>query len=81
MKVRASYGEMGDDNVSGYNAFDFLDGYNYSQGGAVIDGEWVVGSQARNLAVTNLSWIKAKIVDVGLDVGFLWEIDWSDRLF
>lgn len=70
LKVRASYGEMGDDNVSGYNAFDFLDGYNYSKGGAVIDGEWVVGSQARNLAVTNLSWIKAKIVDVGLDVGF-----------
>ena len=46
LKVRASYGEMGDDNVSGYNAFDFLDGYNYSQGGAVIDGEWVaVGSK------------------------------------
>lgn len=70
LKLRGSYGMMGDDNVWGYAAFDFLEGYNYKQGGAVIDGEWVVGSQVRALAVTNLSWIKSKIVDVGVDFGF-----------
>lgn len=70
LKIRASYGATGDDNVSGYNAFDYLEGYNYNATGAVIDGAYVIGAQARALAVTNLSWIKAKTLDVGVDFGF-----------
>ena len=70
LKLRASYGATGDDNVLGYSAFDYLEGYNYRVGGAVIDGAYVIGSQARALAVTNLSWIKAKTFDVGVDFGF-----------
>ena len=30
---------VGDDNVSGYAAFDYMSGYNYKNGGSVIDGE------------------------------------------
>ena len=71
LKLRASYGVVGDDNVSGYNAFDYMSGYNYNQGGAVIDGEYVIGSQARNLPATTFSWIKAYLFDIGLDFGFL----------
>ena len=71
LKVRASYGLLGDDNISGYNSFDYLNGYNYGTSGSVLDGTYVTGSSPRDLAVTSISWIKAKIFDVGLDFGFL----------
>lgn len=71
LKLRVSYGLMGDDNVYGYGSFDYLGGYNYGNGGAVLDGDWVVGSSTRTLPVTNMSWIKSKIIDVGVDLGFL----------
>ena len=70
-KIRGSYGLMGDDNTDGYNAFDYLSGYTYNDGGATIDGNYVVGSKPRGLPVTTLSWIKAKTLDVGFDAAFL----------
>jgi TonB-linked SusC/RagA family outer membrane protein len=70
-KIRGSYGLVGDDNVSGYSDFDYLSGYTYKQGGSVIDGKYVLGTEPRGLAVTTLSWLKATILDVGLDVAFL----------
>ena len=71
LKIRASYGVMGDDNVSGYGNFDYLSGYNYGSGGAVLNGAWVLGSAVRSLPVTNLSWMKSKVADVGFDIGLL----------
>lgn len=38
-KLRASYGLVGDDNVWGYSAFDYVPGYNYKNGGAVLDNK------------------------------------------
>lgn len=70
-KLRGSYGLLGDDNVDGYSTFDYLTGYDYKQGGATLDGAYVVGSKPRNLPVTNLSWIKAKTLDIGFDASFL----------
>ncbi|MGI6074588.1 MAG: SusC/RagA family TonB-linked outer membrane protein [Fermentimonas sp.] len=69
-KLRASYGLLGDDNVGGYNAFDYLGGYTYKNGGSVIDGEYTLGTVPRGLPVTTLSWVKAKIFDVGFDASF-----------
>lgn len=69
-KIRGSYGVVGDDNVSGYSAFDYLAGYDYNRGGSVIDGQYVVGSAPRGLPNQTLSWIKAKILDIGVDMGF-----------
>lgn len=71
LKLRASYGVMGDDNVSGYSAFDYLSGYNYNTGTAVMDGTVIETSSVRSLPVTNISWLKAKTLDIGLDVAFL----------
>ncbi|MDR0892271.1 MAG: TonB-dependent receptor [Mediterranea sp.] len=71
LKLRASYGVVGDDNPGNYSPFDFLPGYTYNNGGAVIDGVYVTGSQPRNLPNQSLSWLKAKTLDVGIDVGFL----------
>lgn len=71
LKLRGSYGMMGDDNVSGYSAFDFMSGYNYKNGGSVIDGKYTIGSVPRGLPVTTLSWIEAKILDIGFDASFV----------
>jgi TonB-linked SusC/RagA family outer membrane protein len=69
LKVRASYGLLGDDNISGYDDFDYLNGYDYDKGGAVLNGEYVIGACPRDLAVTSISWIKAKLLNVGIDFG------------
>lgn len=71
LKIRASYGLVGDDNVSGYSAFDYMSGFNYKNGGSVIDGKYTIGTVPRGLPVTTLSWIKAKIFDAGFDAAFL----------
>lgn len=82
LKVRVSYGLLGDDNVSGYNPFDYMSGYNYKKykdgngnwqniASSVIDGKYVIGTQPRGLPVTTLSWIKAKTFDIGFDASFL----------
>lgn len=71
LKIRGSYGLVGDDNVSGYSAFDYMSGYNYKNGGSVIDGKYTIGTIPRGLPVTTLSWIKARILDFGFDAAFL----------
>ncbi|MDR3061654.1 MAG: TonB-dependent receptor [Dysgonamonadaceae bacterium] len=70
LKLRASYGLLGDDNVSGYSAFDYMSGYNYNKTGAVINGEYYTGAEAKGLPVVSISWLRAKILDVGMDIGF-----------
>lgn len=84
-KVRASYGILGDDNVWGYGALDYYSGYNYNSGTAVLDGEKVTTSSVRNLPQTEISWLKAHTLDVGLDVAVLnnrlsGSIDYFQRL-
>lgn len=69
LKLRASYGVLGDDNLDvwDYYAFGFMPGYTYNVGGSAIDGNYVVGSQPRGLPVKTLSWIRANSFNVGLD--------------
>lgn len=67
LKPRVSYGLLGDDNISDYSAFGYMDGYNHYQSGSVIDGEYVIGTKPRATSVKTLSWMKAKILNVGLD--------------
>jgi len=73
LKIRASYGLVGDDDLAdyGYNPFDYMSGYTYKEGGSVIDGAYTIGTKPRGLPVTTLSWLEAKILDVGFDVSFL----------
>lgn len=73
LKLRASYGVLGDDNLDDwdYYAFGFMPGYTYNNGGAAIDGNYVVGSQPRGLPVKTLSWIRANSFNVGLDFALL----------
>lgn len=72
LKLRASYGKLGDDDV-GIGAFDYLTGYNYGTSNMIVDGNLVRGSRiVRNgVPITNISWFTSTILDVGLDYSFL----------
>lgn len=56
LKIRASIGQTGTEKD--VKLFDYLSGYNWNQGNAVLDGEVVSGLNQRGLPVTNLSWTK-----------------------
>lgn len=71
LKVRASYGKLGDDDI-GIGAFDYLSGYNYNSGNrSVLDGNLVVGSRYRGFPVDNISWYTSNMTNVGADFGLM----------
>ncbi|HYQ59151.1 MAG TPA: TonB-dependent receptor [Draconibacterium sp.] len=67
LKLRASYGMMGNESPGNYGAFDYLSGYDYNSGSQVFNGNLVVGTGLRNPGTTNITWAKAYILDIGLD--------------
>lgn len=77
LKLRVSYGEMGDENV-GIGDFDYLSGYNLTGAAAIISNNpfnsnstsTVLIVNQRGLPVTNITWIKTSMSNVGLDLGF-----------
>ncbi len=77
LKFRASYGELGDDrsandvNVPIVTPYAYLEGYNYNQGTAIIDGNAIIVSRDKGIATTRISWSTSKITDVGADFSFL----------
>ncbi|UYQ91748.1 TonB-dependent receptor [Chitinophaga horti] len=71
VKLRGSYGVMGDDgDALGLLPFRYLAGYDYNVGIAVLDGNVVVGSRDRGEPTTNITWLRSKMSNVGLDFGF-----------
>ena len=66
LKIRASIGHTGTE--SGVSLFGYLSGYNWNQGSAVLDGEYVTGLNQRGLPVTNLSWTKNTTKNIGFDL-------------
>lgn len=72
LKFRGSYGILGDDGTQlGLPAFSYVEGYNYNQGIAILDGQAVVGSRDRGVPITNISWLKSRITDIGADFTLL----------
>ena len=73
IKFRGSYGVLGDDrnpndpNRPIVNEYAYLQGYNYNNGLSIFNNNAVVGSRDRGVPVTNISWLKSKVTDVGLD--------------
>ena len=94
LKLRASYGMMGDDNLGAlYPDFSYLSGYNYYRGASLIATDplnsatdaKIVGSASKGIPITTLSWMTVKMMNVGLDFGFLnnrlsGEIDFFKRM-
>jgi TonB-linked SusC/RagA family outer membrane protein len=68
-KVRASYGELGDDSSAGL--VPFVPGYTYPSGGAILGGNYVNGLASIGVVNPNLTWYTAKTLDIGADVS-LW---------
>jgi TonB-linked SusC/RagA family outer membrane protein len=72
LKIRGSYGVLGDDGTQlGLPAFAYIEGYNYNQGIAILGGVPVVGSRDRGVPVTNISWLKSRMTDVGIDFSLM----------
>jgi TonB-linked SusC/RagA family outer membrane protein len=80
LKVRASYGLMGDDGASTYQ---FISGYDYpfngnSQalaGGYVLGGSFVNSLGFRNSPNPNITWYTVRTANAGIDAGF-----WNGKL-
>ncbi|MFA6087729.1 SusC/RagA family TonB-linked outer membrane protein [Mucilaginibacter sp.] len=77
LKIRASYAVLGDDRDPGNSAnpivtpYAYLPGYNYNTGTAIIGGNALVTSADKGLVTTNISWLKSKITDIGMDFTLL----------
>lgn len=73
MKIRGSYGKLGDDAASSYQ---FITGYTYPSsgssnrlpGGYIFDGTFVNSSANKGIANQNITWYVAKTLDLGLDL-------------
>ncbi len=68
LKVRASYGVLGNENIGEYQYMDTMSrgDYSYSFG-----GDKVTGSALSNYVNTAIKWEKKKTFDVGLDITLL----------
>ncbi len=86
LKLRASYGQMGDDSGAGY---DWIAGYTYPSTsgnaekgyynqyspGYIFDGKYVFAASPKAIPNVNISWFKATTLDFGID------FDGWNRLF
>ncbi|WP_085536116.1 SusC/RagA family TonB-linked outer membrane protein [Massilibacteroides vaginae] len=68
LKLRGSVGQTGSE--AGVNMFGYIGGYDYNSGGAVLDGDYVIGLKPRGMPVTNLSWEKNTMYNLGVDMKF-----------
>lgn len=62
LKIRASYGESGNNNIGDYSSIAVLGDYAYSLNDALVSG-WA----PRNIINPDLKWEKSRTFDVGLD--------------
>jgi TonB-linked SusC/RagA family outer membrane protein len=79
IKIRASYGVLGDDNAPNTTnpivaPFAYLPGYNYgtdangnSIAPAILNGNTITASRDKGVPITNISWTKSHTTDAGLD--------------
>jgi TonB-linked SusC/RagA family outer membrane protein len=66
LKLRASYGLMGDDSAT--NSYQFITGYNYPSGGYLFGSDYVNAIASRGMANLDITWYKVATVNIGLDV-------------
>ncbi|WP_346318403.1 TonB-dependent receptor [Chitinophaga sp. YIM B06452] len=73
LKIRASYGELGDD---GAIAYQFITGYTYPASGNnnelppghMFDGEFINGLQSKGIPNPFITWFVAKTANIGIDI-------------
>ena len=65
LKVRGSWGIMGDDAAS---TFQFLTGYNYPSGNYIIDNQIISGLGFRGIPNPNITWYTIETKNIGFDL-------------
>jgi TonB-linked SusC/RagA family outer membrane protein len=68
LKLRASWGQMGDDGASTYQ---FLTGYDYPVGNYVFNDKVVGGLGFRGMPNPNITWFTVTTKNIGFDLGLL----------
>jgi TonB-linked SusC/RagA family outer membrane protein len=66
LKIRGSYGELGNENIGEYQYMDVMARGNYTYS---FGNNKVTGSAISNYVNTAIRWEKKKTIDVGLDLG------------
>ncbi len=66
LKIRGSYGELGNENIGEYQYMDVMSRGNYTYS---FGNDKVTGSAISNYVNTAIKWEKKKTVDFGLDLG------------
>lgn len=68
LKVRASYGLLGNDRVT---AFQYLNSFGYLPNNYLLDGSPVSTFKIAQLANPDITWEKARKLDIGVEMSFL----------
>lgn len=84
LKIRGSWGKMGNDIVSDNNKFQYMTMYTLADG-SVFNGTQYQGILQANTPNQFITWEKAETYDIGLETGFLnnrltFEFDWFKTL-
>ena len=66
MKIRASFGALGNANISPYQ---FLEVMNFDKTSVLVDGQKVSYTQVPSLIPDDITWEKIKTYNIGLDLG------------
>ena len=65
LKIRGSWGQMGDDNAS---SFQFLTGYTYPSGNYVFNNALVSGLGFKGMPNENITWFTVTSKNIGMDL-------------
>jgi len=65
MKIRGSFGSLGNANISPYQ---FLEVMNFSKSSVLVDGQKVSYTDAPSLIPDDITWEKIKTYDIGVDL-------------
>lgn len=71
LKIRGSYGTVGNYNIGNYTSLNSIGSYNYVFNGAITSGRAISA-----IGNSNLTWEKTNQWDLGMDIGFF-----NDRIF
>lgn len=66
LKLRASWGKSGNNNIPDYGSIATLGTYNYT-----FNGAGVVGQAPSGIANPDITWEKSETFDIGFDIGIL----------
>ena len=66
LKLRASWGKSGNNNIPDYGSIATLGTYNYT-----FNGVGVVGQAPAGIANPDITWEKSETFDIGFDIGIL----------